>query len=187
MATEVASKEESGLSNFIWKVAEDLWGDFKHTDFARIMIPLLLLRRLECVLEPTKDNVLAIYEKEKGSSVDMELVLPSYAKNQFFNTSQYSLDTVGSTNTRANMEEYISRFSTNVRHAFDEFGFVNTLVELDKAKLLYRMTRHFANIDLHPDVVSDRAMSNTYEDLIRKFAASINEKAGEFMTPRDRG
>lgn len=185
MATEVASKEESGLSNFIWKVAEDLWGDFKHTDFARIMIPLLLLRRLECVLEPTKDNVLAIYEKEKGSSVDMELVLPSYAKNQFFNTSQYSLDTVGSTNTRANMEEYISRFSTNVRHAFDEFGFVNTLVELDKAKLLYRMTRHFANIDLHPDVVSDRAMSNTYEDLIRKFAASINEKAGEFMTPRD--
>lgn len=182
---EIKTSDSATLSNFIWKIADDLWGDFKHTDFARIIIPLLLLRRLECVLEPTKEAVLKEYKKEKNSGIDLDLILPSFSGFSFYNISQYSLDTLGGTNTRANLEDYISKFSGNVRVIFEEFGFINTIHELDKARLLYRMTRQFAAIDLHPEVVPDRVMSNAYEDLIRQFAASINEKAGEFMTPKD--
>lgn len=175
----------SPLSSFIWKAADALWGDFKHTDFARIIIPLLLLRRLECVLEPTKAAVLKEYAKEKDSGLDLDLILPHVSGLAFYNTSEYTLETLGGTNTRANLEHYISHFSANVRVIFEEFGFENTIHELHKAGLLYRMTSQFAAIDLHPDVVPDRVMSNTYEQLIRDFAASINEKAGEFMTPKD--
>lgn len=182
---DIKTSDSATLSSFIWKVADELWGDFKHTDFARIIIPLLLLRRLECVLEPTKALVLKEYENEKDSGIDLDLILPSFSGLPFYNISPYTLDTLGGTNTRANLEDYVSKFSANVRVIFDEFGFINTLLELDKARLLYRMTRQFAAIDLHPEVVSDRVMSNAYENLIRQFAASINEKAGEFMTPKD--
>jgi len=181
----VKTNDSSTLSSFIWKAANALWGDFKHTDFSRIIIPLLLLRRLECVLEPTKEAVLKEYAKEKDAGLDLDLILPHISGLAFYNTSKYSLETLGGTNTRANLEHYISHFSSNVRVIFEEFGFENTIHELHKAGLLYRMTSQFAAIDLHPEVVSDRVMSNTYEQLIRDFAASINEKAGEFMTPKD--
>ena len=182
---QVQNNQATSLSSFVWNVASDLWGDFKHTDFARIIIPLLLLRRMECVLEPTKEAVLKAYEADKDTGIDLNIVLPNVSGLPFYNTSRYTLENVGSTHTRANLEQYISRFSPNVRLVFEEFGFNNTIEELEKAKLLYRMVRHFANIDLHPSVVSNRVLSNAYEDLIRKFAASINEKAGEFMTPKD--
>ena len=182
---EIKTNDSTTLSSFIWKIADDLWGDFKHTDFARIIIPLLLLRRLECVLESTKEAVLKAYDNEKDSGIDLELILPSFTKLPFYNISPYTLDTLGGTNTRGNLEDYISKFSANVRVIFEEFGFINTIQELDKARMLYRMTRQFAAIELHPDIVPDRVMSNAYEELILKFAASINEKAGEFMTPKD--
>lgn len=149
------------------------------------MLPLLLLRRLECVLEPTREAVFKQYNELKGLNLDLDLVLPTTSGHSFYNTSAYTLDTLGATDTRANLEDYISKFSSNVRVVFEEFDFFNTLVKLDRAKLLYRITSNFAIIDLHPNTVSDRVMSNVYEHLIRKFAASVNEKAGEFMTPRD--
>ena len=117
-----------------------------------------------------------MYNQEKDSGVDMELILPSYSKYPFFNTSQYTLSTLGATETLANFENYISHYSQNIRTILDEFGFANTLVELDRAKLLFRMTTKFARIPLGKDYISDRDMSNAYEDIIRRFAASINEK-----------
>lgn len=96
-------QQVSSLSSFIWSIADELWGDFKHTDFARIIIPMLLLRRLECVLEPSKQAVLDLYEKEKSSGMDMELVLPTIAGFQFYNTSRFSLGNLGSTHTSANL------------------------------------------------------------------------------------
>jgi len=185
MTENLKTNNSTTLSDFIWKNADDLWGDFKHTDFARIMLPLLLLRRLECVLEPTREAVLARYNEIKDSDIDLDLILPNESGFSFYNTSTYTLSTLGATDTRANLEDYISKFSSNVRVVFEEFDFFNTLVKLDKAKLLYRIVNNFVVIDLHPDVVSDRVMSNVYEHLIRKFASSVNEKAGEFMTPRD--
>ncbi|RBM60820.1 type I restriction-modification system subunit M [Vibrio paracholerae] len=179
-------KEQSAkLSSAIWRMADDLWGDFKHTDFARIILPFLLLRRIECVLEPTREEVRKFYLAEKQSGIDLGLVLPEVAGFAFYNTSEYSLETLGASDTGDNLEHYISLFSKNVRTIFDEFKFGQTIEDLEKAKLLYRMVSHFANLDLHPDVVSDRVLSDAYEELIFKFASSVNEKAGEFMTPRD--
>lgn len=178
-------KEQQSLSSFIWKVADDLWGDFKHTDFSRIILPLLLLRRLECVLEPSREAVRKTFLKYEKSEMDLELVLPDVSGYPFFNTSQYSLDSLGSTNTQLNLEDYVGQFSETVRKIFEEFKFTQTIADLHKANLLFRIVGHFAEMDLHPNVVTDRDMSNTYEELIRTFAASINEKAGEFMTPKD--
>ncbi|UTV27760.1 type I restriction-modification system subunit M [Photobacterium atrarenae] len=179
-------KEQSAkLSSAIWRMADDLWGDFKHTDFARIILPFLLLRRIECVLEPTREEVRKFYLAEKQSGIDLGLVLPEVAGFAFYNTSEYSLETLGASDTGDNLKHYISQFSKNVRTIFDEFKFGQTIEDLEKAKLLYRMVSYFANLDLHPDVVSDRVLSDAYEELIFKFASSVNEKAGEFMTPRD--
>ena len=185
MSEELRTNEVSNLSSFIWKIADNLWGDFTHSDFDRIIMPLLLLRRLECVLEKTKDDVLSEYKAEKDSNMDLGRILRYVSGYPFYNTSEYTLETLGSTNTKENLENYISHFSENVRKIFEEFGFYNTISELENAKLLYFIISKFANIDLHPDVVSDRVMSNTYEQLIRDFAASVNQKAGEFMSPRD--
>lgn len=185
MSEELKTKEVSNLSSFIWKIADNLWGDFTHSDFDRIIMPLLLLRRLECVLEETKEDVVKEYEAEKDSDMDLDRMLRYVSGFPFYNTSQYTLESLGSTNTKENLENYISHFSANVRKIFEEFGFYNTISELENAKLLYFIVSKFANIDLHPDVVSDRVMSNTYEQLVRDFAASVNQKAGEFMSPRD--
>ena len=180
-----SSTEVSNLSGFIWNVADSLWGDFTHSDFDRIILPLLLLRRLECILEPTKETVLAEYEKEKDSGIDLDLLLPEYSGFPFFNTSKYDLETLGSTNTKSNLEQYVSSFSANVRKIFEEYNFINTIAELENAKLLFFIVSKFAKLDLTREAVSDRVMSNTYEQLIRDFAASVNQKAGEFMSPRD--
>ncbi|MGI2171570.1 type I restriction-modification system subunit M [Shewanella sp. MF05960] len=179
-------KEQSAkLSSAIWRMADDLWGDFKHTDFARIILPFLLLRRIECVLEPTRIEVRKFYLAEKISGIDLGLVLPEVSGFAFYNTSEYSLESLGASDTGDNLEHYISQFSKNVRTIFDEFKFGQTIEDLEKAKLLYRVVSHFANLDLHPNLVSDRVLSDAYEELILKFASSVNEKAGEFMTPRD--
>ena len=180
------------LTDEILNVANDLWGDFKHTDFGRIMLPFLLLRRLECVLEPTREAVKAAYDVEQSrpipedeSHLDPDLYLPEVSGFVFYNRGLFTLANLGTTHTIANLESYIRDFSGNVHQIFEAFKFATTIDELNKTKLLYRIAGHFAKMDLHPDVVSDRTLSNVYEHLIRKFAASINEKAGEFMTPRD--
>ena len=159
-------EQTTSLSSFIWNIADELWGDFKHTDFARIIIPMLLLRRLECVLENTKEAVLKTYEDQKDDDLDLDLILPTISGYQFYNTSKHTLGTLGATHTADNLESYVSRFSSNVRLAFEEFGFSNTINELDRAKLLYRITSQFANIDLHPEAVSNRVLSNAYEEEI---------------------
>jgi type I restriction enzyme M protein len=99
--------DSTTLANFIWKNAEDLWGDFKHTEFGKIILPFTLLRRLECVLEATREDVLKAAEKHKDSGIDLDLVLRRITKFPFYNTSQYSLETLGATKTRQNLEDYV--------------------------------------------------------------------------------
>lgn len=176
---------DATLSAFIWKNAEDLWGEFNHVDFGKIILPFTLLRRLECVLEPTRDKVLAAHNEHKDTGIDIDLILRQTTRLPFYNTSQYSLATLGGTKTRQNLEAYIAGFSDNARVIFEQFDFANTLVRLAKADVLFRITQNFANTDLHPDVVPDRVMSNIYEHLIRRFGAAVNEAAEDFMTPRD--
>ncbi|MCP5230812.1 MAG: SAM-dependent DNA methyltransferase [Zoogloeaceae bacterium] len=173
------------LADFIWKNAEDLWGDFKHTDFGKIILPFTLLRRLECVLEPTREAVAEAHATHSDSGIDVDLILRQVARYPFYNTSAYSLATLGSTKTRQNLQDYVARFAGNARVVFEQFDFTNTIIRLDKAKLLYKICTNFAGVDLHPDAVPDRVMSNVYEHLIRRFGAAVNEGAEDFMTPRD--
>ncbi len=100
----------ASLANFIWKNAEDLWGDFKHTDFGKVILPFTLLRRLECALEPTRSAVREKYLAFGGSNIDLESFV-KVAGYSFYNTSEYSLSTLGSTNTRNKLESYIASFS----------------------------------------------------------------------------
>ncbi len=175
----------ASLADFIWKNAEDLWGDFKHTDFGKIILPFTLLRRLECVLEPTRKEVCAIRAAYKDDGIDINLILRQAARYPFYNTSEYTLSDLGSTKTRQNLQDYIAHFSGNARIIFEQFDFSNTIIRLDKSGVLFKICKNFAAIDLHPEVVPDRVMSNLYEHLIRRFGAQVNEGAEDFMTPRD--
>lgn len=176
---------QQNLADFIWNVADALRGDFKQSEFGRVILPFTVLRRLECVLEPTRDAVLAQYRALKGTSINLDLVLPGVAGATFYNTSTYTLATVGSTSTRANLEDYMARFSANARQIFEYFAFAVWLERLEKTNLLFLVTKKFADIDLHPSVISNHEMGLVFEHLIRKFAESANDTAGEFFTPRD--
>lgn len=182
---EPPKASDTTLAAFIWKNAEDLWGDFKHTDFGKIILPFTLLRRLECVLEPTREKVREAHAKFKDKGLDTGLILRQTAGLPFYNTSQYALSTLGATKTKSNLEAYIAGFSDNARVIFDQFNFTDTIARLARADILFKICQNFANTDLHPDVVPDRVMSNIYEHLIRRFGAEVNEAAEDFMTPRD--
>lgn len=175
----------ASLADFIWKNAEDLWGDFKHTDFGKIILPFTLLRRLECVLETTRQDVRDAHEAHKETGIDLDLILRQTTRYPFYNTSEYELSTLGGTKTRQNLQDYIAHFSDNARVIFEQFDFSNTVIRLDKAGVLFKICKNFAGVDLHPNVVPDRIMSNLYEHLIRRFGAEVNESAEDFMTPRD--
>lgn len=149
---------QQNLAEFIWNVADVLRGDFKQSEFGRIILPFTVLRRLECVLEPTRDKVRSQFEGMKASGVDMDLILPSTAGATFYNVSQFSLASVGSTSTRANLEDYIAKFSANARQVFEHFAFDGWLAKLETANLLYLVTQKFASIDLHPEAISNHEM-----------------------------
>lgn len=175
----------TSLADFIWKNADDLWGNFKHVDFGKVILPFTLLRRLECVLEPTRDQVRETVKTMKDSGIDLGVILRTQTGYSFYNTSNYDLRSLGATRTRQNLEDYIASFSDNARVIFEQFDFANTLARMDKAGVLYKICQNFASIDLHPDAVPERVMSNVYEHLIRRFGAEVNEAAEDFMTPRD--
>ncbi|WYK06544.1 class I SAM-dependent DNA methyltransferase [Cereibacter sphaeroides f. sp. denitrificans] len=173
------------LADFIWKNADDLWGPFQHVDFGRIILPFTLLRRLECVLEPSRGQVRETVKSLKENDIDPDVILRQMTGYPFYNTSNYELRNLGATRTRQNLEDYIASFSDNARVIFEQFEFAATISEMDKKGVLYKICQNFAAIDLHPDAVPERVMSNVYEHLIRRFGAEVNEAAEDFMTPRD--
>ena len=121
----------------------------------------------------------------QNTGIDLDLVLPATAQASFYNVSQFNLATLGSTSTRANLEDYVAKFSANARQVFELFEFGKWLEKLEKANLLYRVAQQFANLDLHPSVLSNHEMGLVFEHLIRKFAELSNETAGEHFTPRE--
>ena len=183
--TDSKSARNTSLADFIWKNADDLWGPFKHTEFGKIILPFTLLRRLECVLEPTREQVLETHEAMADQGIDLDVVLRQISGFPFYNTSNYTLETLGGSRTRQNLEDYIAKFSDNARIIFEQFDFVTTIAKMDRLGVLYKICQNFAGIDLHPNTVPERVMSNVYEHLIRRFGAEVNEAAEDFMTPRD--
>ena len=175
------------LSSFIWSVADLLRGDYKQSDYGKVILPFTVLRRLDCVLEATKAAVLAELAKRKGDGINPEPFLLRKSGQLFYNTSPLDMkklmgdqDHIGE-----NLRAYIQAFSPAVRDIFESFEFHTQIDRLAKAGLLYMVTEKFANIDLHPKVISNAQMGAVFEELIRKFAELSNETAGEHFTPRE--
>jgi type I restriction enzyme M protein len=178
---------EQSNSALIWSTADLLRGDYKQSDYGKIILPFTLLRRLECVLEPTRDDVLAENEARKNLGIPMEQFLTRKSGHSFYNTSKYTLTKLMSdpNNIRENLESYINDFSANAREIFEKYEFSTQIDKLNEANLLYMIVEKFATIDLHPDAISNHEMGLMFGELIRKFAEASNETAGEHFTPRD--
>ncbi|ENM1669024.1 type I restriction-modification system subunit M [Klebsiella variicola] len=176
----------SSMAAFLWSVADLLRGDFKQSQYGRVILPFTVLRRLECVLTPTKQAVLdklPVVEKLDENAADA--ILRHASGQHFYNTSPLDLSKLGETQPRLNLERYIRSFSHDAREIFEHFKFYEFIQQLDDANLLYKVAKKFAEADLNPSSVSNHDMGLIFEDLIRRFAESSNETAGEHFTPRD--
>ncbi|AVY94617.1 restriction endonuclease subunit M [Microvirgula aerodenitrificans] len=176
------------LSSFIWSVADLLRGDFKQSDYGKVILPFTVLRRLDCVLESTKDAVLAEYAAKQAQGLNPAPFLQRIVGNaKFYNTCPLDLAKLkgDQDHIRENLYSYIQGFSEEARDIFERFDFYTQIDRLHKAGLLYLVTEKFANVDLHPEVVDNMQMGLVFEELIRKFAELSNETAGEHFTPRE--
>jgi type I restriction enzyme M protein len=162
-----------------------LRGDFKQSQYGRVILPFTLLRRLECVLEPTKDAVLDAAKKHAHMGDAAAPLIRKAARQQFYNASPMTMASIGSTQTLDNLEGYVQGFSANAREIFEYFHFSDYLEQLDACDLLYMVTKKFATWDLSPEAIDNHTMGLVFEEFIRKFAESSNETAGEHFTPRD--
>ncbi|HLB41728.1 MAG: restriction endonuclease subunit M [Pseudomonadales bacterium RIFCSPHIGHO2_12_FULL_40_16] len=181
----------SQVAAFIWSVADLLRGDFKQSQYGRVILPFTLLRRLECVLEASKADVLAANEKVKLMPLPEEakekMLLKATNGLSFFNTSELDLGSLGQKDIRSNLNTYIQNFSKDAREIFEHFKFDEFIGLLDDANLLYKVVQYFSDpkIDLSPKNISNHEMGLVFEELIRRFAEGSNETAGEHFTPRD--
>lgn len=173
---------------FIWKIADKLRGHLKPHEYGTVMLPTLVLFRLDAVLEPTKPAVLA-----RAATVDVnagkgaDRLLRRAAKQAFYNVSPLTMKTMLSDdkNIAAQLRQYIAAFSPGAAEVLEEYHYDATITRLDKAGILYAVLSDFADIELHPDVVSNEAMGYIFEELLRKFSEMSNETAGEHYTPRE--
>jgi len=178
----------SEKANFIWSVAELLRGPYRPNQYKDVMLPMTVLRRLDCVLEPTKHKVLDKLKKLKGGKVkNLEPILNRVAGQAFHNTSRFTFESLKGdpNNIAANLTNYIKGFSSVARGIIEHFGFEEHIAKLDKADRLYLLVQKFREIDLHPDAVPNIEMGYVFEELIRRFNEASNEEAGDHFTPRE--
>ena len=177
------------LSNFIWQIADLLRGPYRPPQYERVMLPLTVLRRFDCVLAPTKEAVLAEYDKRKeklkGDALDS--VLNRAAGQRFHNHSPLDFEKLKGDpdNIDKHLVSYINGFSENVRKIFERFDFANEIERMREANILYLVISKFCDVDLHPDKVDNIEMGLLFEDLIRRFNEAANETAGDHFTPRE--
>ena len=174
----------SHLSNFVWSIADQLRGVYKPHQYGGVILPFTILRRLDCILAETRDEVRALARQYGGGTLAVQVRQATGLG--FYNTSRYDFvrlleDPEG---LRDNLMDYITKFSANI-DVFERFKFENQLATLDEKNRLYLVVSKFAEVDLHPDVVPNAEMGDLFEELIRKFAEASNEEAGEHYTPRD--
>lgn len=181
------SQSFSELANLIWSVAEHLRGDYKQADYGKIIMPFTLLRRLDCVLDSTKKDVLDEYAKRKESGVNLDPFLKRKSKQAFYNVNPLTVPSLldDQKHIRHNLVAYLGDFSEDARDVFERFKFTERVTELEDKNLLFQLVKIFAKFDLHPDKVSNEMMGMVFEELIRKFAEASNETAGEHFTPRE--
>jgi type I restriction enzyme M protein len=179
----------SETAAYIWSLADLLRGDFKQSQYGRVILPITILRRLECVLEPTKPQVLDEAEKLKTMSNleedAREMFLLKAAGESFYNNSPMNLSKLGNSDTKSNLLKYVDSFSNDAREIFEHFKFNEFVEQLDEANLLFKVVQRVATMDLSPAAISNHDMGLVFEELIRRFAESSNDTAGEHFTPRD--
>lgn len=181
------------LSSFAWSIAEILRGDFKQSEYGKVVLPFVVLRRLDCILEPTKDAVVAAYdnlpEGIDDKTKDMMLFGAVGGGLKLYNHSQLTFSKIHGqdpADVHKNLLDYITKFNTSVRDIFlEKFLFTDQLKRLKDGGILWQVFDKFSQIDLHPDRVSNIEMGYLFEDLIRKFSEISNETAGEHFTPRE--
>ena len=176
----------SQLGTFVWSIADQLRGVYKPHQYGNVILPLTILRRLDCVLEGQKAEVLAKADALPNPD-HLALVVRKELGLPFYNTSKYTLTTLLSEpdHLRANLVDYLSKFSPNVVDIFERFKLDAELLTMEEKDRLFLVVRLFSEVDLHPDTISNAAMGDLFEELIRKFADASNETAGEHFTPRD--
>ena len=176
------------IVSFIWGVADLIRDTFRRGKYQDVILPLTVLRRLDCVLEPTKGKVLETNQKMKAKGLENpDLQLRKASGYAFYNTSKYDFEKLlgDAPNLKRNLNNYISGFSPNMREVIDRFDFPNTIEKLDEVGLLFKVVERFKGVDLHPDIVDNATMGTIFEELIRKFNEALNENPGEHFTPRD--
>jgi type I restriction enzyme M protein len=181
------SMNHSEIVSFIWGVADLIRDTFKRGKYQDVILPLTVLRRLDCVLAPTKDKVLATMGKLKGKLENLDPQLRKASGFAFYNTSRYDFEKLlgDAPHLAANLRNYITNFSPNMKEVLEKFDFNNTIAKLDEAGLLFQVLERFKNVDLHPDRVPNHMMGTIFEELIRRFNEALNENPGEHFTPRD--
>lgn len=192
MASDISANIKS-LSSFVWSVADILRGDFKQSEYGKVVLPFVVLRRLDCILAGSKDAVLAA-AKTLPDGVDDDtrnmILFEAVGDNvKVYNLSRFTFESLKGQDPRQlhdNLIDYITQFSPNVRDIFlDKFLFTDQLKRLKDGKILWQVFERFCEIDLHPDAVSNIEMGYLFEELIRKFSEISNETAGEHFTPRE--
>ncbi len=183
------SNDINNHAAFIWSVADLLRGDYKQSEYGRVILPFTVLRRLDCVIAPVKDDMLAKYEQTKAAGIENHgpVLDRLTGEGKVWNTSKYDIPKLldDTDHIAANLRAYIAGFSPQIRDILEHFDLEAQVTRLDKANLLYLVVSKFADIDLHPDTVSNLEMGYLYEELIRRFSELSNETAGEHFTPRE--
>jgi type I restriction enzyme M protein len=175
-------------ANFIWSIADLLRGDYKQSDYGKVILPLTVLRRLDCVLESSKEDVLSKFEQLKNTGIeDLDVLLNRASGYKFHNKSKFDFNKLiaDPNNIAANLRNYINGFSEDAREILEQFEFENQINKMEDNNLLFLVVKRFQEIDLHPDHISSMEMGYMFEELIRKFAEISNETAGEHFTPRE--
>jgi len=179
--------DHSQIVSFIWSVADLIRDTFKRGKYPDVILPFTVLRRLDCVMAPTKARVLERYAQLKGRLADPHRQLCRASGFAFYNTSRYDFARLltDPPSLAVNLEAYIAGFSRNMAEVLHSFRFNDAIRVLDEGRLLYQVVQRFGDIDLHPDKVDNATMGMVFEELIRKFNESLNENPGEHFTPRD--
>jgi type I restriction enzyme M protein len=188
MAAELGANETiRNHAAFIWSVADLLRGDYKQSEYGKVILPMVVLRRLDCVLEPTKDKVLDRAAKLAGRVTNVDPVLQQASGEQFYNISPLTMRRLldDPTHIADNLRNYLLAFSPAARDVLEKFELLVQIDRLDRADLLYLVVSRFCEVDLHPAAVSNLEMGYLYEELVRRFSELSNETAGEHFTPRE--
>ncbi|WP_275315264.1 type I restriction-modification system subunit M [Tenacibaculum bernardetii] len=175
-------------ANFIWSIADLLRGDYRQSDYGKVVLPFTVLRRLDCVLKATKADVLKKHEQVKSMNIqNLDPILNKVAGYNFHNSSLFDFDKLiaDPNNIASNLRNYINGFSEEAREIIEQFEFDNQITKLEESNLLFMVLKRFQEVDLHPAQISSMEMGYMFEELIRKFAEISNETAGEHFTPRE--